>query len=87
LSDKSKSKSKSLEKEKEIDLDISTTTTTEAAPSLTEVYMYFRARCDEDATTEADKFHAYNTNRGWDCLPDWKATADLWIARIGEKRR
>ena len=87
LSDKSKSKSKSLEKEKEIDLDISTTTTTEAAPSLTEVYMYFRSRCDEDATTEADKFHAYNTNRGWDCLPDWKATADLWIARIGEKRR
>jgi hypothetical protein len=64
-----------------------TTTTTEAAPSLTEVYMYFRSCCDENAISEADKFHAYNAKRGWDCLPDWKATADLWIARIGEDRR
>lgn len=71
----------------EDNLDIFTTTTTEVAPSLTEVYLYFRSLCDEDATTEADKFHAYNTNRGWDCLPDWKATADLWIARIGDRRR
>ena len=76
-----------LEKEKEKDLDIFTTTTTAAAPNLTEVYLYFRSCCDEDATTEADKFHAYNTNRGWDCLPDWKATADLWIARISDHRR
>ena len=63
------------------------TTTTEAAPSLTEVYMYFRSCMDEDYITEADKFHAYNANRGWDCLPDWQATADLWIARIGDRRR
>ena len=83
----SKSNSKSLEKEKEIDIDISTTTTTEAAPSLTEVYFYFKSICDEDAVSEADKFHAYNAKRGWDCLPDWKATADLWIARIGDRRR
>ena len=76
-----------VEKEKEKDLDIFTTTTTEAAPSLTEVYMYFRSCCDEDYITEADKFHAYNAKRGWDCLPDWKAAADLWIARIGENRR
>ena len=76
-----------VEKEQEKDLDIFTTTTTEAAPTLTEVYMYFRSCMDEDYITEADKFHAYNANRGWDCLPDWKATADLWIARISEHKR
>jgi predicted phage replisome organizer len=76
-----------LDKEQEKDLEISTTTTTEGAPSLTEVYMYFRTCCDENYLSEADKFHAYNAKRGWDCLPDWKATADLWIARIGEDRR
>lgn len=73
------------EKEKEKDLDIFTTTTTEAAPSLTEVYIYFRSCMDEDYISEAEKFHAYNAKRGWDCLPNWKATADLWIARKGEK--
>ena len=76
-----------VEVEQEKDLEFSTTTTTEAAPSLTEVYMYFRDYCDENCPSEAEKFHAYNANRGWDCLPDWKATADLWIARIGEHRR
>lgn len=76
-----------VDKEQEKELDISTTTTTEAAPSLTEVYKYFRTYCDENYLSEADKFHAYNAKRGWDCLPDWKATADLWIARIGEDRR
>ncbi len=67
--------------------EVITTTTTEAAPTLSEVYMYFRSCMDEDYIPEAEKFHAYNTNRGWDCLPDWKATADLWIARIDEHRR
>ena len=76
-----------VEKEQEKDLEFSTTTTTEAAPFLSEVYMYFREWLDEGASKEAEKFHAYNANRGWDCLPDWKATADLWIARIGERRR
>ena len=71
--------------EQEKDSDIFTTTTTEAAPSLTEVYIYFRSCIDEDYVSEAEKFHAYNAKRGWDCLPNWKATADLWIARIGEK--
>lgn len=75
-----------IEKETDIDIDI-TTTTTEVAPSLTEVYLYFRSCCDEDEITEAEKFHAYNANRGWDCLPNWKATADLWIARISEHIR
>ena len=76
-----------VEKEQEKDLDFSTTTTTADAPSLTEVFIYFKSCLDEDYISEADKFHAYNANRGWDCLPDWKATADLWIARIGERRR
>lgn len=74
------------------DIDTFTTTTTDAracaceAPNIAEVFMYFRENCDEDAISEASKFHAYNANRGWDCLPDWKVTADLWIARIGEDR-
>lgn len=62
-----------------------TTTTTGDAPSLTEVYVYFREMFDGDAVKESQKFHAYNANKGWTCLPDWKATADLWIARIGDK--
>ena len=37
------------------------------------------------AFAEAAKFVAYNAKRGWDCLPDWKKAADLWVARIGEK--
>ena len=74
-----------VNKEKEENKEILTTTTTGEAPSLTEVYVYFRGILDEDASKEADKFHAYNANKGWTCLPDWKATADLWIARIGEK--
>ena len=72
---------KELEKEK--DKDVFTTTTGEA-PSLTEVYVYFKSIGIEDASKEADKFHAYNANKGWSCLPDWKTTADLWIARIGD---
>ena len=63
----------------------STTTTTGDAPSLTEVYIYFREIYEGDALKEAEKFHAYNANKGWTCLPNWKATADLWIARIEEK--
>ena len=67
--------------------EVITTTTTGEAPFLTEVYVYFKEWLDEGAAKEAEKFHAYNAKRGWDCLPDWQATADLWIARIGEERR
>jgi predicted phage replisome organizer len=74
-----------LEKEKELEKDLFTTTTTAEAPSLTEVYFYFKGLYDGDAVKEAEKFHAYNANKGWTCLPNWKATADLWIARIDEK--
>ena len=61
------------------------TTTTGDAPSLTEVYLYFREIYEGDALKEAEKFHAYNANKNWTCLPNWKATADLWVARIEEK--
>ena len=73
-----------LDKEKEIDKEFYTTTTTAEPPSLTEVYIYFNEFI-ENALKEAEKFHAYNANKDWTCLPNWKATADLWIARIGEK--
>jgi predicted phage replisome organizer len=73
--------------DKEKDIDIYTTTTTSDAPPLTEVFMYFSEVVDGDAAKESEKFHAYNAKRGWDCMPDWKAAADLWMARIGEERR
>jgi predicted phage replisome organizer len=75
---------KEVKQEKEVNKDLLTTTTTGEAPSLTEVYVYFKGLVD-DASKEADKFHAYNANKGWTCLPNWKAAADLWIARIEEK--
>lgn len=74
-----------VEKEKEIDKDLFTTTTTGESPTMTEVYVYFSELLDDGAVKEAEKFHAYNANKGWSCLPNWKATADLWIARIEEK--
>lgn len=73
-----------LNKEKELYI---TTTTTAREPSLIEVYSYFAELLDDGASKEAEKFHAYNAKRDWDCLPDWKSAADLWIARIGEDRR
>jgi predicted phage replisome organizer len=76
---------KELEKEKELDKDLFTTTTTAEAPTLSTVYLYFSELLEEGALKEAEKFHAYNANKGWTCLPNWKATADLWIARIEEK--
>jgi hypothetical protein len=64
---------------------LNTTTTTDEPPMLTEVYLYFKDFV-EDAINEAEKFHAYNANKGWSCLPDWKAAADLWIARIKDHK-
>lgn len=62
-----------------------TTTTTDEPPMLSEVYLYFKELVD-DAINEAEKFHAYNANKGWSCLPDWRATADLWAARIKDHK-
>lgn len=75
-----------LEQEKELEKEF-TTTTTDDAPLLTTVYLYFKEMFDGDAVKEAEKFHAYNANKGWTCLPNWKAAADLWIARIEDKRQ
>jgi predicted phage replisome organizer len=74
------------EKEKNIDKELFTTTTTDEPPMLSEVYLYFKELLDEDAINEAEKFHAYNANKGWSCLPGWKAAADLWIARIKDHK-
>lgn len=73
-----------VDKEEDKEKDFFTTTTDEP-PMLTEVYLYFKDVV-EDAINEAEKFHAYNANKGWSCLPDWKATADLWIARIKDHK-
>lgn len=73
-----------VEKEEDKEKDFFTTTTDEA-PTLSEVYLYFKDVVD-DAINEAEKFHAYNANKGWSCLPDWRATADLWIARIKDRK-
>ena len=51
-------------------------------PSGSEVFVYFRDEHDAGSpSTETAGFMAYNQNRGWACLPDWKAAADLWMAR------
>jgi predicted phage replisome organizer len=60
-------------------------TTTTDAPTRAKVFLYFKEMLKGDAANEAEKFYAYNNNRGWDCLPNWTAAADLWIARIKEK--
>ena len=58
------------------------TTTTSEPPTLSEIYAYFKSLSVKDASKEADKFIAYNANKGWTCLPDWKLAADLWMARM-----
>jgi predicted phage replisome organizer len=80
--------SKSIELDKEKELDITTTTTahTREIPIKTEVYLYIKENYDGDILSEVDKFYAYNEKRGWDCLPNWQATADLWMARINDRR-
>ena len=79
-----------VEVEKEQEKDFITTTTTTETPSVLEVARYFedtdpRFNTKAEAYAEATKFHAYNAVRGWDCLP-WQKAADLWLARIDDKR-
>lgn len=51
-------------------------------PIFSEIYSYFKNElCADDAQNEAAKFEAYNAKRGWDCLPEWKLNANLWMAR------
>ena len=56
--------------------------TVENPPLMSEVFMYFKDKDVDGASNEAAAFYAYNAKRGWDCLPDWKLAADLWVARI-----
>lgn len=82
------------EEEKERDIYNTTTTTLSFSgasesepPSFVEIAQYFVNGSTIDVRnpgTEAEKFRAYNELRGWDCLPNWKAAADLWIARSGD---
>lgn len=78
--------SKSIDKEKEIDITTTTTAHAREIPIKTEVYLYLKENYDGDILSELDKFYAYNEKRGWDCLPNWQATADLWMARVDERR-
>lgn len=75
--------------------NIYTTTTTacaknvekEEAPTLAEIYLYFKIEHGLiDSSDQANLFDAYNTKRSWDCLPDWKSAADLWVARMNSNR-
>ena len=54
----------------------------ENPPLASEVFMYFKEMVVDGASYESAAFYAYNAKRGWDCLPDWKLAADLWVARI-----
>lgn len=56
--------------------------TVENPPMMSEVFMYFNEMDIDQASSESAAFYAYNAKRGWDCLPNWKAAADLWAARI-----
>lgn len=70
--------------------EITTTTTNNSlisnareAPTMGEVYDYFRGNVDSDEikpSVEADKFFSYNSFLGW--RGDWHKAADLWISRI-----
>lgn len=55
------------------------------APLLAAVTDHIYQRTDlsvEEAKAQANTFITWNAKRGWDCLPDWKLAADLWVARI-----
>lgn len=79
--------SESISENESNSLTTTTTTAREVSPpSYKEIYLYFRQEHGlKTASDEAEKFEAYNAAKGWSCLPDWKATADLWVARMGEK--
>ena len=100
LSDKSKRQSKSKSKRQSKETELKTDTVIQQQlvngagareekgdpPSLLEVCSYIKGEFDVlNATAEAEKFIAWNAMRGWSCLPNWQAAADLWCARIGER--
>ena len=64
--------------------EITSKVETYETPSGSEIFVYFKDTGVQDAPHQAELFEAYNAKRGWDCLPDWKAAANLWIARMDE---
>ena len=93
----SKSKSKKEEKKNFFTTTTTARTHTHAheeclsdndGPSFAEIYEFFKNDFDVEAygdpMEEAGKFLAYNAKRGWDCLPDWQSTAQLWASRVRE---
>jgi hypothetical protein len=56
------------------------------APHYSDIYFYFKNCGVQYAANQAELFEAYNANRGWDCLPNWKAAANLWCARMSEHK-
>ena len=78
--------------EKEINSFYTTTTACASGsdkkepPTFSEIYLYFKIEHDlQDAADQAPLFEAYNQKRNWDCLPDWKSAANLWVARMNQK--
>lgn len=61
--------------------------TAKEPPHFSEIYFYFKNYGIERATDQAELFEAYNAKRGWDCLPNWKGAADLWVARMQEHEK
>ena len=71
----------------DLDTDSACAHTQEEAPTVAEVYAYFKTElCIDDPGNEAEKFVAYNDYHDWICLPDWKKAANLWAARSGERK-
>lgn len=74
---------------------ITTTTTAGASarkdnkgepPIGSEIFVYFRDELGIDnVAAEVNAFIAYNAAKAWSCLPNWKAAADLWAARINKR--
>lgn len=60
-------------------------------PTFGEVFEFFKNDFNTDKHSdpmeESEKFIAFNAKRGWDCLPNWELTAELWAARIREHKR
>lgn len=81
------------ESQSKSEIEITTTTTTNApadarTPSFTDIYTYLKENHDvTDMVNEATKFEAYNAVRGWDCMPNWQAAVDLWVARINDQHQ
>lgn len=65
-----------------------TTTGVRVPPTRSEIAKYFNDEHGLDNSGEqAILFDAYNAVRGWDCLPNWREAADLWVARMAERDR